>query len=73
MMYHQPPTRGCAQEDIGRDRRATRLGIIADADVLLQHLLKDPDVPIDWGECSGAHGAVIQVLLAANRVPSGCK
>lgn len=44
---------------------------IEDADVLLQKLLDDPGVAIDWARCTSAHAAVIQVLLAAGRVPSG--
>lgn len=42
-----------------------------DADLLLQHLLPHPDAPIEWSRCTGAHTAVIQVLLAAGRVPTG--
>ncbi len=42
-----------------------------DAELLLQHLLKQPDVPIDWAACTSAHTAVIQVLLAAGRIPGG--
>lgn len=42
-----------------------------DADLLLQHLLQHPDATIEWGGCSAAHTSVIQVLLAAGRVPIG--
>ena len=35
-----------------------------DAEALLQLLLADPGVTVDWRECRGAHTAVVQVLLA---------
>jgi hypothetical protein len=34
-------------------------------------MLADPDAPIDWRACDGAHTAVIQVLLAGRRVLAG--
>ena len=42
-----------------------------DADLLLQHLLRHPDATVEWGGCRAAHTAVVQVLLAAGRVPGG--
>ncbi len=42
-----------------------------EADLLLQQLLERPDAPIDWESCTGAHTSIIQVLLAAGRVPTG--
>jgi hypothetical protein len=42
-----------------------------DADVLLQFLLEYPEAAMDWTLCRVAHTAVIQVLLAAGRVPAG--
>lgn len=36
-----------------------------DAEVLLQHLLRDPAVTVDWRACESAHTAVVQVLMAA--------
>ena len=42
-----------------------------DADLLLQYLLEDTEAPIDWSLCRTAHTAVVQVLLAAGRLPSG--
>jgi hypothetical protein len=42
-----------------------------DADLLLQHLLKQPSCPVDWAACTSAHTAVVQVLLCAARVPGG--
>jgi hypothetical protein len=39
----------------------------ADADLLLELLLSAPDADIDWQRCTGAHGAVLQVLMAAAR------
>jgi hypothetical protein len=42
-----------------------------DADLLLQKLLGDQDAGIDWGSCTGGHTSIIQVLLAAGRVPTG--
>jgi hypothetical protein len=44
---------------------------VEDADILLQKLLEHPDVALDWSRCASAHTAVIQVLLAAGRVPGG--
>lgn len=37
-----------------------------DAEMLLQHLLRDPAVTVDWRSCEGAHTAVVQVLMAAH-------
>jgi hypothetical protein len=42
-----------------------------DADLLLQHLLDRAEAPIDWSLCRSAHTAVVQVLLAARRLPVG--
>lgn len=42
-----------------------------DADLLLQHLLERSEAPMDWSLCRNAHTAVIQVLLAARRLPAG--
>jgi hypothetical protein len=42
-----------------------------DADLLLQYLLERTQVPMDWSLCRAAHMAVIQVLLAAGRLPAG--
>ena len=42
-----------------------------DAEELYQHLLAEPAAAIDWRRCDNAHGAVIQVLLAAGREISG--
>jgi hypothetical protein len=42
-----------------------------EADMLLQCLLGDVETPIDWSLCHNAHTAVIQVLLAARRLPAG--
>jgi hypothetical protein len=36
-----------------------------DAEVLLRHLTGQPSVPVDWRMCDAAHGAVVQVLMAA--------
>ncbi len=44
---------------------------LEDADILLQRLLEHPHVALDWSRCTSAHTAVIQVLLAAGRVPAG--
>jgi hypothetical protein len=38
-----------------------------DAEELLQCLLSDSVVDIDWRRCDAAHSAVVQVLLAAKR------
>jgi hypothetical protein len=42
-----------------------------DADLLLQFLLEEDEAPMDWSLCRNAHTAIIQVLLAAGRVPAG--
>ena len=36
-----------------------------DAEALLQLLLADPGATVDWRQCSAAHTAVVQVLMAA--------
>lgn len=36
----------------------------ADAEPLLQLLLANPEAIVDWRGCSGAHTAVVQVLMA---------
>jgi hypothetical protein len=38
---------------------------LEDAEVLQRSLLAHPAAAIDWGSCSHAHTAVIQILLAA--------
>lgn len=42
-----------------------------DADLLLQCLVEHAEAPVDWSRCRNAHTAVIQVLLAARRLPAG--
>ena len=42
-----------------------------DADLLLQYLLEPGDTAVDWSLCRNAHTAVVQVLLAAGRPPTG--
>lgn len=42
-----------------------------DADLLLQYLTENPEAAMDWSLCRAAHTAVIQVLLAAGRLPAG--
>jgi hypothetical protein len=44
---------------------------VEDADVLIQRLLEDPSVAVDWTKCTNAHTAIIQVLMAAGRLPEG--
>jgi hypothetical protein len=44
---------------------------VEDADVLIQRLLENPSVAVDWTKCTNAHTAVIQVLMAAVRLPEG--
>jgi len=48
-------------------------GICADADAepLLRLLVEHRDAAIDWRGCTGAHSAIIQVLLAAGVNPLG--
>ncbi|HUN72671.1 MAG TPA: hypothetical protein VMU52_10190 [Steroidobacteraceae bacterium] len=36
----------------------------ADAESLLQLLLADPGMTVDWRDCQTAHTAVVQVLMA---------
>lgn len=38
-----------------------------DGEVLLQHLLANPQAEIDWRGCESAHAAVIQVILVSRR------
>jgi hypothetical protein len=42
-----------------------------DADLLLQYLLERDEAPMDWSLCRNVHTAIIQVLLAAGRLPAG--
>ena len=42
-----------------------------DAEVLLQHLLANPEAEIDWRGCESAHTAVIQVLLVCQAAAAG--
>jgi hypothetical protein len=44
---------------------------IEDAEVLLRGLLEHPGTSVDWSGCEQAHGAVIQVLMAARPVLVG--
>lgn len=44
---------------------------IEDAEVLLRGLLEHPGAAVDWSGCDQAHGAVIQVLMAARPVLVG--
>jgi hypothetical protein len=36
-----------------------------EGEILLQHLLTNPNIMVDWRGCEAAHTAVIQVLMAA--------
>ena len=42
-----------------------------DADHLLRLLVEEPEAAIDWSTCRSAHTAVIQVMLASGRKPTG--
>ena len=42
-----------------------------DAETLLRHLSATPNATVDWRACTGAHTAVVQVLLAAGVTPVG--
>ena len=44
---------------------------VGDAEILLNYLLAEPAADVDWRSCSGAHLAVIQVLLWFRRKPDG--
>ena len=44
---------------------------IEDAEVLLRTLLENTGASVDWSGCDQAHGAVIQVLMAAKPVIVG--
>jgi len=37
---------------------------VEDAETLQGYLIAHPGAPLDWSECTAAHTAVIQVLLA---------
>ena len=38
-----------------------------EGEVLLQHLLANPQAEVDWRGCESAHAAVIQVILVSRR------
>lgn len=38
-----------------------------EGEVLLQHLLANPQAMVDWRGCESAHAAVIQVILVSRR------
>ena len=42
-----------------------------DAEALLRLLASQPIAVVDWRECRSAHTAVVQVLIAADKHPSG--
>ncbi len=42
-----------------------------EAEVLLRHLGADPGAVVDWRACTGAHAAVIQVLMALRPALAG--
>lgn len=44
---------------------------VEDAEPLLQLLQANPTDSLDWRECEYLHTAVLQVVLAARRVPLG--
>ena len=43
----------------------------SDAEALVQLLIAQPTALVDWRGCQSAHTAVIQVLIAADKRPSG--
>lgn len=42
-----------------------------DAEALLRYLGQDPGAVVDWRGCTGAHAAVIQVLMALRPALTG--
>ena len=44
---------------------------LEDAEKLLQALISRPAATVDWRQCSAAHTAVVQVLIAAKHPLSG--
>jgi hypothetical protein len=44
---------------------------IEDAETLWQLLITHPHAAVDWSACTGAHTAVIQLLLVAKRRMQG--
>ncbi|MFV3126377.1 hypothetical protein [Niveispirillum sp. KHB5.9] len=40
---------------------------LEEAEMLLQLLLDHPGAVVDWSDCSGLHGAVLQTLMAGRR------
>jgi hypothetical protein len=56
-----------------RDNTVTLDGTcsIAEAELLLQHLLAAADADVDWRTCEWAHTSVIQILLASKAVLIG--
>jgi hypothetical protein len=45
--------------------------LLEEVDALQRELLANPEAVVDWTECTAAHTAVIQVLLAARPVLRG--
>jgi hypothetical protein len=44
---------------------------VEDAEALLQQLQAKPTATVDWTHCSHLHTAVLQVVLASDRIPIG--
>lgn len=48
---------------------------IEDAQVLHEYFVEQPDVRVDWAQCTSAHAAVVQILMVSRAVlmnaPSG--
>ncbi|WP_207477477.1 hypothetical protein [Arenibaculum pallidiluteum] len=44
---------------------------VDEAEIVLQALLANPGLPVDWSECEGLHTAVLQVLMAARATLTG--
>lgn len=40
---------------------------LEEAETLLQLLLDHPEAAVDWSDCTGMHGAVLQTLMAGGR------
>lgn len=58
------PKTGTVKTDADGTIHLTGVIALSDAEALLSLLLASPGAQVDWRKCSGAHTAVIQVLLA---------
>ncbi|HEV7371193.1 hypothetical protein [Arenibaculum sp.] len=44
---------------------------VEEAEALLETILANPELPVDWSRCTSLHTAVLQVLMATRPVLQG--